>query len=78
MTGNVADAHTATKKYDGSSVTYGFYLYYPYAYYPFASFSKNQAYDSQYGYFTDEYMVGGKGNIAKRNKYSSYDVEIVG
>jgi len=78
MNGNVADAHPGTKKYDGSSTTYGFYLYYPYSYYPFASFSKNEAYDSQYGFYSDEYMVGGKGNIAKRNKYNSYDVEITG
>ncbi len=79
MTGNVADANTATKKYDGSSTTYGFYLYEPYSYYPFRTFAKNQAYDSEYGYYNyDGYMVGGKGNIAKRNKYNSYDVEITG
>ncbi|HUZ16079.1 MAG TPA: hypothetical protein VMU72_07840 [Gaiellaceae bacterium] len=78
MTGNIADANTGTKKYDGASTSYGFYLFYPYSYYPFASFSKNQAYDSQYGFYSDEYMVGGKGNVAKRNKYNSYDVEITG
>ncbi len=78
MTGNVADANTATKKYDGSSTTYGFYLDDPYSYEPFKTFSKNQAYDSEYGFYSDEYMVGGKGNVAKRNKYNSYDVEITG
>jgi hypothetical protein len=78
FTGNIADAHTASKKYDGTSSTYGFYLYEPYSYYPFAKFASNQAYDSEYGFYSDEYMVGGKGNIAKRNKYNSYDVEITG
>jgi hypothetical protein len=79
MIGNVADANTATHKYNGSSSTYGFYLYEPYSYYPFRSFSKNEAYDNYYGFYDyDGYMVGGKGNIAKRNKYNSYDVEITG
>jgi hypothetical protein len=78
MIGNLADGNTATHKYDGSSTTYGFYLYYPYSYYPFAAFDFNESYDNQYGFYSDEYMVGGKGNIAKRNKYNSYDVEITG
>lgn len=76
MTGNVADGDTQHKKYDGTSTTYGFYLYDPYSYYPFKTFSKNQAYDSEYGFYSDEEMVGGKGNVAKRNKYNSYDVQI--
>jgi len=78
MIGNVADGNTGTKKYNGSSTTYGFYLDDPYSYEPFAKFANNQAYDSQYGFYSDEYMVGGKGNVAKRNKYNSYDVEITG
>lgn len=79
FTGNVADAHTKAKKYDGSSSTYGFYLYEPYSYYPFASFAHNEAYDSEWGFYNyDGYMVGGKGNIAKRNRYGAYDVEITG
>lgn len=78
MTGNVADGNTKTKKYDGSSTTYGFYLYEPESYYPFANFSKNQSYDNEYGFYSDEDAVGGTGNVAKRNKYNTYQVEITG
>lgn len=76
--GNVAEANTKTKKYDGSSTTYGFYLYDPESYYPFVSFSKNQSYDNEWGFYSDEDAVGGTGNIAKRNKYETYQVQIVG
>jgi len=76
MNGNVADMNTKTKKYDGSSTSYGFYLYDPYSYYPFKSFDNNQAYDSEYGFYSDEYAVPGKGNIAKRNLYSSYGIQL--
>jgi len=78
MVGNVADANTKTKKYDGSSTSYGFYLDDPYSYEPFRAFNNNQAYDNEYGFYSDEYMVGGTGNVAKRNKYAAYDVEITG
>ena len=64
------------KSYDGSSTSYGFYLFYPESYYPFKTFSNNQAYDSEYGFYSDQYAVAGKGNIAKRNKYASYLVEV--
>jgi parallel beta helix pectate lyase-like protein len=78
FTGNIADGNTKTEKYDGSSTTYGIYIYDGYSYYPFGKFANNEAYDSEYGMYSDEYMVGGKGNIAKRNKYNSYAVEISG
>lgn len=77
--GNVADAHTKTKKYDGASTTYGVYIYQANSYYPFTSFSHNEAYDNQFGLYSfNGLMIGGKGNIAKRNEYNSYQVEITG
>ena len=78
MTGNTADANTSGKKYTGGT-TYGFFLDYVYSSYAFAKFSGNQSYDNQWGFYNvypNGYMVGGKGNIAKRNQYASYDVEV--
>ena len=77
MTGNIADANTSGKKYTGGS-TYGFALAHPSANNPFAVFANNQAYDSGFGFYSGGTVVGGKGNIAKRNKYNSHGVEITG
>ena len=77
MTGNITDANTSGKKYTGGS-TYGFALVDVSAAYPFASFANNQAYDSEYGFYSTAAGVGGKGNIAKRNKYNALGVEITG
>jgi hypothetical protein len=77
MTGNIADANTAGKTYAGGS-TCGFCLANASTLYPFAAFAHNQAYDSQYGFDSGGSFVGGKGNVAKRNKYNANNVEITG
>jgi hypothetical protein len=77
MTGNIADANTAGKKYT-SGTSYGFLLTNAGPANPFASFSNNQAYDSEIGFLSAGAGVGGKGNIAKRNKVNSVGVEISG
>lgn len=77
MTGNIADGNTAAKKYvSGSSI--GFLLADSSSAVPFAQFSNNQAYDSQFGFLAPGTVVPGKGNIAKRNKYNSLNVQIDG
>ena len=78
MTGNIADGNTSAKKYTSSADTYGFLLIGASPAFPFASFANNQAYDNKYGFYSTSVGVGGKGNIAKRNKYNSYNVEITG
>ncbi len=77
MTGNVADANTAEMTYAGGS-TCGFCLTHALATFPVATFANNQAYDSEYGFNSAGAFVGGKGNIAKRNKYNANNVEITG
>jgi len=77
MTGNTADANTAGKKYSGGSML-GFYFENPASQYAFAKFANNAAYDNEFGFYSNDNAVGGKGNIAKRNKYNSYKVEITG
>ncbi len=75
MTGNIADANPAGKKYTGGS-TCGFCLAGVSPLFSFMAFSKNQAYDNLYGFDSGGTFVGGKGNIAKRNKYNALNVEI--
>jgi hypothetical protein len=75
MTGNIADANTSGKKYT-SGDSYGFVLINASAPYAIAKFANNQAYDSEYGFYSAAQGVGGKGNIAKRNKINSVGVEI--
>jgi hypothetical protein len=77
MTGNIADANTSGKKYTGGT-TFGFLLTNVSPAFPFASFANNQAYDSEVGFLSPSAGVGGKGNIAKRNKVNSIGVEISG
>lgn len=77
MTGNIADANTSGKTYGGGT-SYGFAFVDASPHNPFAHFSNNQAYDSEYGFYSDALVVGGKGNIAKRNKYNTHYVEITG
>lgn len=77
LTGNVADGNTSGKKYAGGS-TDGFYFEQASADQPFAAFSKNAAYDSEYGYYSNGDVVSGKNNVSKRNKYRPYDVTING
>jgi hypothetical protein len=77
MMGNIADANTAGKTYAGGS-TCGVCLVHPSPVYPFAAFAHNQAYDSEYGFDSGGAFVGGKGNVAKRNKYNANNVEITG
>ena len=73
VTGNVADANTSGKKYTGGT-TDGFYFDDAYATKLFSSFAKNQAYDSEYGYYSNGDTVHGTGNIAKRNQHKFYNV----
>lgn len=77
VTGNVADANTSGKKYTSGS-TYGFFLETGGAQYAFGTFAQNQAYDSLFGFYSPAAVVGGKGNVAKRNKYNTFNVEITG
>jgi hypothetical protein len=77
MSGNVADANTSGKTYKGGS-TCGFCLAHVAPGSTFASFAKNQAYDNEYGFNASGLFVGGKGNVAKRNKYNAVNVEITG
>jgi len=77
MTGNIADANTSAKKYTGGS-TYGFVFISVSPLFPLALFANNQAYDSEYGFYSAGTAVGGKGNIAKRNLHNSVGVEISG
>jgi hypothetical protein len=75
LTGNVADANPSGKKYAGGT-TYGFYFDQASAGQPFANFSKNAAYDSEWGYYSNGYAVHGKDNVAKRNQNASHDVTL--
>jgi len=78
MTGNVADANPAGKKYAGGT-TYGFFVNNVGPGFAFRTFADNQAYDSQYGFVsTTGVVIGGKGNVAKRNEFNTYRVEITG
>jgi hypothetical protein len=75
ITGNTADANTtstATPRW--VSGTYGLYLSSGYSYYAPLAFSGNKVYDNEYGFYSDGYAITGTNNIAKRNKYASYDV----
>lgn len=76
MTGNIADGNTTGKMYPGGT-TYGFFMSVGFTKLGFASFAGNAAYDSEYGFYSLS-MIGGKGNIAKRDKYDSALVEITG
>ena len=79
MTGNIADGTRPHKKYDGSATTYGFYLVRPVLRsFPFTSFSKNQAYDSEYGFYSDEEGSAARATSPSGTSTTPYDVEITG
>jgi parallel beta-helix repeat protein len=76
ISNNTADANTtSTTPPRWVSGTYGFYFYYGDSYYGPLTLSGNQSYDNEYGYYSDSDGVTGTNNIAKRDKYKSYDVE---
>jgi hypothetical protein len=76
MTGNVADANPSGKTYAGGT-SYGFFINHISPVFAFRTFANNEAYDSQYGFVsTSGSVIGGKGNIAKRNQFNTYRVEI--
>jgi parallel beta-helix repeat protein len=76
ITNNTADANPmGTTKPRWVSGTYGFYFYEGYSYYAPITLSGNKSYDNEWGYYSDGYALSGTNNIAKRDKYRSYDVQ---
>jgi hypothetical protein len=77
ITGNTADANTtSTSTPRWVSGTYGFYFSdTAYSYYAPETFSDNKSYDNEYGFYSDSYAISGTNNIAKRDRYASYDVQ---